>query len=342
MTGPFDQTPSGVLFCEMRVTRVNESDHTVDLQGDGPNATYAVGVPWGSPLSHADGGGIESLPRVGTTVWAVWHETDDLPLILTCSSPPVPGEGYGNNRIGVKQGESVIWTHAGNLIHMLSNGNILLHAGEDCRRIFIPVTRLIEDLCKDYRLITEGGELQWITSEDEEGRCIFSIEARRYTGEDPSLSMLLGDVKSEKLGSLLCLVTGTDFTFAVDHDGNITYETASLTHTISNDVTIEVGGDMSLHVKGDEQVTVDGSLRISCGQSHTFSAQYSEESLQTYKKIEAPKIFLGTSATHPSILGDLLIQALITHTHPVPGGPPDPSLAAQLINALSSSVLVSK
>lgn len=337
---PTNQLPGGVLFDEMRVVEVNDADGTLSLVGESPNSTSAVGVPWLSAYCHPDGGGIEAMPEVGAIVWCVWHDNDSLPLVFGFINAPIQGEGFGHNRLGMSPGDVALWTRGNNHVWVKKNGAVQIATGDDCKTIYLPSRSMIQDLCKNYEMQTDGGSFRWIRSEDAKGRCILTLEASRFSGEEASLIVRVGDVKHPELGDILFLVESEGSLLAIDHDGNstvrrndVSYRAQSFQAKILGSVDVSVDGGMTVAVGANALIKTSGAFGVEGASSY--------ETYTGTKTIKAAKVALGLSPTHPAVLGDALAEWLATHKH-VGAGTTMPDDIARIATLLSGTVTVSR
>lgn len=355
---PTSINPDDIDVVEMRVTRVNAKDYSVNLISDGPNTTSAIEVPWTTPYRHPDGGGFDFIPEVGATCWCLWHPYDSLPTIIGFSSPASRNLVWASGRQELNPGDVIMWTRDNNRIIARRGGNIEVISTKECKRILIAARHTIEDTCRNWLLQTRGGTMSWFTDDSalsakSGARSVFKLEAKRYGQDaDPFVSLHTGgldeDMSSGAPNSkkVLDLVIGSDrknplFRLSIGDDGTVE-------ETIKGNRATTVQGNDTLTVTGERSVSAQQGFKFESASggfsivarsgAHSMNVQSSTEEISTVKRIKARTILLGQNPTNPAVLGRELVFWLATHAHPPTGGPAVNVAALQTI--LSKKVLI--
>lgn len=313
-----------------------------------------VGAPY---LHFHSGEGIFAMPEVGAKV-QVCLPSDDRPFILCFittfergatgdgTTQPDTGDGeeaditFRSGRPKLQQGDLMMRCRDGNQIWLHRGGVVEIEATAVAKRVYIPITNMIRDVCENYEMLGFGGEMLWTTTRDDtdpegEARTVFTLAARDHAQEKKDTVMLTaGHVDDE--GTRLRLMVAPNaidpktrtedddtavFDFTVDEEGNV--ET-----TIELDATRHIKGKLSDTVDGEvtqeygaTTTTINGDQTVEVSGNHELSAAQSTERVSGLKTLDCTTK-LGAGASTPFVLATADVIAFMAgHTHTTPAGP---------------------
>lgn len=320
-----------------------------------------------SYLHFHSGEGIFVMPEVGAKV-QVCTPSDDRPFILCFittfergatgngTTQPDTGDGeeaevtFASGRPKLQQGDLMMRCRDGNQIWLHRGGVIEIEATAVAKRVYIPITNMIRDVCENYQLLNFGGEMLWTTARNDtdpegEARTVFTLAARDNAQEPKGTVMITaGHVDDET--RLRCVVAPNAidsttreiegdavYDFKVDAEGNV-------------DVTVK--GDYVRHIEGTLEDTVDGEVTqqygatsttitgdqtIEVSGAHNLRAASSKETISGQKVISSPMTKIGGDGASTQFVlatSDVMLF-LANHTHTTPAGisgPPVPNVIA--------------
>lgn len=231
-------------------------------------------VSWLNPyLNPRTGSGLYVVPKKQTKVLIAMPKKGN-PVILGFLAP-VGGMGsYTNKREPMPPGSMMMKVDQGAKIQLLEGGVIRLQSTPVCKRTFLPSGDQIRDFCRNYYLITSGGELTWTESRDGQRQTALRIEAFQKGGADPGKSVRLqigshGDndpdptVPEEKIFSM---VVNKDTQIYIGSNGRIMIRNHQPDEGEANDISIESDGKFTLANIKDIMVSAeDGKVTILAG-----------------------------------------------------------------------------
>ena len=264
-----------------------------------------------------------------------------------------------------------------NFVVLRRGGVLQLGSTDICQRAYIPVLNYIRDFCENYELNTAAGSLSWTVKRQESdvsgnAPTEYELVAREFA-QDKKASIKvsigsLGDVPTPPGGDKTYIevmiapqqidpssgeVSGKDmFVMRLDKAGNMfVHQAATRTEEIDGDLSVTVKGKEDRLIQGNQEVRVSGNQVVEVGQNHELRGIGSTEDWTGNKVIGAAQLLLGSqSASEPAVLGLKLVSWLLSHTHlvaampaasptaTIPTLPVPPPTAAQLQNALSTTV----
>lgn len=313
-----------------------------------------VGAPY---LHYHSGEGIYAMPEVGAKVQACLP-SDDRPFVLSFittfergatgdgTTQPETGDGeeaevtFASGRPKLQQGDLMMRGRDGNQIWLHRGGVIEVEATAVAKRVYIPITNMIRDVCENYEMLNPSGEMLWTTLRDDtdpsgEAKTVFTLAAREHAQETKDTVMLtVGHVDDS--GTRFRLVVAPNaidsktrsedaasavYDFKVDEEGNVetTIELdatrhikGTLTDTVDGEVTQEYGATRTT-ISGDQKVEVSGN--------HELNAAQSTERISGLKTLDCTTR-LGAGASTPFVLATADVIAFMAgHTHTTPAGP---------------------
>lgn len=353
-----------------RVVDVDLKQYTCTLQTENTNKPLSF-VPFASPYcNNPEGEGMTFVPEVGSQ--AILLQTNEGPVVI--GFVMTPGQDlYRGNRPLPKPGDIFASTRDGNFLHLHRGGVVQIGATPTTQRLYIPIDRLIRDICQGYHLETFGGSLTWevesrslqdpgalftlrgyelVTDKDASvvlkiGKAFESADARKdMEYQAPAAMQLTPDVgyieleinKAQADRKLLLRVDKGGNEFLESRGGYERRYRGKCFVRMDDDFSQTVGGGMSLGVGVDAPATASGSLNEEVLKNIDRKAGGTMTDTSTRRVIEAGTIQLGSSsASQPAVLGLELATWLATHVHP-PNMPPEPSSLARLRSILSKKV----
>lgn len=370
-------TLSGDLRVETgMVVNVNPVNKTVDWAAQ-YTGRVVVGLQVSSPYLHPyNGEGQTTVPDLGALCAVCWPSDGEAPFIMGFLMPPEPmltsgsGDpqaadqptmgGYNGGRPILNPGDQYFQGRDGNFLVLRKGGVLQVGSSDICQRIFIPLNNLVRDVCENWELNTIGGSMTWRASMSDSGPdsshqgVQFDLIAREEAQDKlASVRVSVGKVKQSNTQlEIVIAKEGIDpvsgevsaskpaFVMRVSDDGTgQTKYGSNLTEEVGGDHKTTVAKNRMLDVTLDYQVTVRGSFSTSVEGEHKISGDKgSTETWAGTKVVAASAIRLGAAgASHPVPMGDILIQWLMTHTHPglsplaYPVPPPPPNILSRKV-----------
>lgn len=356
---------------EAYVINVNRRNYTVDVETRHSAKTVAD-VQCMSPYHHfANGEGIYFLPEVGAICYLAWPSDHTPPFVLgfigaasvresdddtairsTSDGGSRTDTSFKSNRLDLNPGDIALTTRDENFIVLRRGGVLQIGATPIAQRIYIPIKNYVKDFAENYSMMTFAGDVSWTVEPSEndpggdapasytfhmnqnaqDGKA--SVRVRHYPLNSPG-----GDEK-----------TAWEVVIApqnIDRDtGSYSGEVYTLLITNDGKKTELVGANREIRVRGDDKLNVDGKLEVTVGGDETHSVQGSLKLTSSQRAIlgsSAQTLIGGDGASHPGVLGDVLVEILSALTLPVAGataGPPSPAVIAQFQRLLSRKVLL--
>lgn len=369
MTRPFrdsliERGLNRVRVEEGRIVNVNPKRFTCDVRTTVSQRTF-LDVTWASPYFHfSRGEGFNVMPEVGAKV-KVCRPSDSDPFILCFVTPfeRIPAEtddaqeaDQGNTEITyqagrprMQQGDIQLRGRDGNEVYLHRGGVLELGSTAACRRFYIPLLNYLRDICENYQLWTQGGNLSWLVARSDEDSggeshatlAIIGKEAAEH--EQATVGVRLGWLdETNRLEVTIApqainAVTGeldgeAVYHLTIDHEGTVTAEVAKdINLTVEGDFTASVTGETSVSSQGDISLTGQGNLSVEVSGRHELEAASSTERINGQKVIQSNSILLGSqSAAFNVVLATpAFIAFCAAHTHQVMGpqtGPPTPTM----------------
>jgi hypothetical protein len=376
MTRPFRESTierglNHVRVEEGRIVNVNTRRFTCDVRTLVSQRTF-LDLTWGSPYFHfSRGEGFNSMPEVGAKV-KVCRPSDADPFILCFVTPfeRIPAEEDGDQaadqgdtevtyqagRPFMQEGDIQIRGRDGNELYLHRGGVLEIGATAACRRFYIPLLNYLRDVCENYALWTQGGQLTWLVSRADENAsgeshatlAVVGKEAAEH--EQATVAVKLGRVDDDKRFELvvapqaLNAVTGdlegeAVYHLSIDQEGSVTLDVAkNVNLTVGGDLEGQIEGSATLGSTGDVEVTCGANLSTNVSGRHELEAASSTERINGQKVIQSNSILLGSQSAAFSVVlaTPALISFLAAHTHQVIGpqtGPPTPSMAPNMYQA---------
>lgn len=116
------------------------------------------------PYVHSEpglnGAGIYFIPEEGSQV-IVAHIQQQPFIIGFISAVDKEEAGFRNGKEPLTKGSYAFKTSSGNRIILRKGGIVLVESTPSCLRRYIPLRDQIRDVCQNYTLTTEGGQLSW-------------------------------------------------------------------------------------------------------------------------------------------------------------------------------------
>ena len=358
-----------------RVLDVNPKEYTCALVTENSNKPM-TNVPYSSPYCHyPEGEGMTFVPEVGSQ--AILLHTNEGPIIIGFIMTAGTDRFRGNRPVA-KPGDIFASTRDGNFLYLHRGGVVQIGATPAAQRMYIPLDRLIRDICQNYHLDTFGGSLHWEVEQLDQEDPAACLTLRGYelaSDEDASVTLKIGkayeaDDARKGMGyttpSAMQLSPGVGyieleiskeqgdrtFLLRVDRGGNEFMSSSGGYEReyrgkcflrMGSDFSHTVLGGMSLGVGKAAPAVVEGSLNedVKVDANRTAGGTMKDKCLR--RVVDADTIQLGsTSASQPAVLGRELTFWLMTHTHlPATGPLPlNPADGARLVKLLSSTVFL--
>lgn len=355
------------FYCERAVIMdVNRSTWTCTLSTVTSAKTFRD-VQWASPYHHhLQGEGIHYMPEVGAHCF-VASPVDGSPSFVLCfvappatktatGDAPMRSTGdpagsptdvtYQSNRLDLNPGDIALTTRDENFLILRRGGVVQLGATPLAQRIFIPIRNFIRDYAENYELATPAGEVSWIIDRpefDPAGRapCSWSFHLREYATDKNATVRVrhlpLADAGGKKTAwEVQVAPNGVDA-----EGGTVTGATYSMLLLTDGTQTEMIGASREVTVKGNDTLTVEGALAMTAHGPVTLEGQALALSASGSAVLDGAQVKLGgEDATHPAVLGDMLVQWLsgalvMTRQGPAPFSP---ASIAQLSRILSQKV----
>lgn len=122
---------------------------------------FIMSCQWTYPDANPEGDECGSIPRTGS--WGLVNFVDGEAFIGNFFKPSGPkGTAKQGNEFAVlNEGDKITSTKAGNRITVKRSGLIEQFVKETLQRVCMPQGSQIVDLCKRYKLSTDGGYIDW-------------------------------------------------------------------------------------------------------------------------------------------------------------------------------------
>lgn len=191
------------------------------------------------------GSGSFFMPSENTAVYICKPSADATPFIMGGATlPKQVDEGDGNedpndhrmNRPVLNGGDCVLALSDQGHVIMRRGGMLEMGAGEDCKRVYIPLTNIIREFSQNWEHRTGGGLFSFLTRDQDETfgsertPAEFKLQVREFAEDtDPNIDLRLGRIQDEddeslvggKLGACVARFNINDrFTVWVDRAGN--------------------------------------------------------------------------------------------------------------------------
>ena len=129
------------------------------------NDQFIHSCQWASPDVNPDGDASGSIPRVGS--WGLVHFVDGEPFMSGFIGPiGMAGSAkQGDKGPTLNEGDKMMSTALGNRITLKGSGLIECWAKENLQRVMMPQGSQILDICKRYNIKSDGGYIDWKTSD---------------------------------------------------------------------------------------------------------------------------------------------------------------------------------
>lgn len=333
------------------ITRVHPSRYTVDWEADKSSRRF-FDICLASPYVHQGyGQGMTIMPEVGAKCLVVQPSDDSPPVVLAFVVDPVnttdkDGEistSYHSARPPAVPGDIIFRGRKGNTVYLHRNGNLQLGASPGNQTFYLPISSLLWDVCKRYRLDTGGGQLAWEVASSATYDTELRLTAReRATAANASLSLRMGTLAdlpppptpgaTTVLFELAIAPEGVDnqgrsaaqvFALRVDKAGHEwRYNAGSVTTAVGQD-TVYQCVNRTETISGNQTTVVGGMLTETIIGMRDSTALRQTVRAMTEVLLEAPLIrYGGLPASLPGVYGPALLTWLAKHTHPAPGTPP--------------------
>lgn len=354
---PLDNSPTTEGFEaawieEGTITRVDPDTHKVDWSGENSDRECDE-IALASPYTHqAFGEGFSHLPDVGAKA-VVCHTSDDAPpLVLAYYTDPEEkkndkGEtehSHRSDRQKMLPGEMRLQGRAGHLLYLRRGGILQLGANPACQTFYFPVSNLLWDVCKRYKLDAGGGQLVWEVKEvggvkdAAEFRVVLRDKASdlkattalrigKLMDATPIPATTPAQVVAEfQVAPALIDDKGRSpiqkYVLRIDKNGNVFNLTNGMLITNCNDEVFQTMKARRTVVLTNDTLTITGNrTEFIVGMRDSTALRQVVRAL-TEVLLEAPINRYGSiAATQPGVLGLPLVQALVNHSHPGPNRP---------------------
>lgn len=163
---------------------------------------------------------------------------------------------YRNGRDGdMLPGDYCFTTRARNRIKMFTNGNVIIQASRICSRIYSKLRNMISDVCLNFRMMTPGGEHNWINDADD-GSVAYDRQVKVNVADDePSFVEEIG-AKGGVVNRRVQTSSGSEvFSEQLNPDGSAELSFVAGAHEVNVDADkIEVKA-----LSGTHTVTIDAT-----------------------------------------------------------------------------------
>ena len=152
------------LACIGRVVSVDADTRTCRVKTLGmPGSTDDLdlqNVKLMQGLWHPEGDEDVAIPRIGCYAIVIFITGEPL-VIGYYRLSNTREKGARSSDISLTSGDRILSTVGGNRLVLRSGGTVQLESTEGCRTFWIPSRNLINSVCQNYELETDGGHLFW-------------------------------------------------------------------------------------------------------------------------------------------------------------------------------------
>jgi len=317
-----------------QVINVNPPLYSVDFVTQ-HSMRYYGDVPFMSPyMHHYFGEGVYIMPEVGAMCWVCWPSDGEHPFILGYAPPPGE-EGWRATRKDLNPGDIHMSTRDGNGITIRRGGVVQVMAGPLAQRLYLPIHRMIRDVCSQYELRTFGGELTWLVDRPEKNadgdKTTTLLLRAKEKATDPGYvcSLLLGhDPDDEDVALRLGVnVDGAEEAtlnaeLTVKHNGEVSWAVED-SFLVAAKKNIELVAQENAKVEATQEAMLKGgtSVKIDSGGDVEITATGNITMGGGSVVVEpSGKVTVGgQQGAQKGVLGDTLVSWLQSHTHSVAG-----------------------
>ena len=230
-----------------------------------------------SLAAHPEGDEDTYIPRPGQFGAVIYINAE--PYIFGYYMPPNATGNYERSvNVPLDNGDRIIKMIAGNRIILRAGGTVEIESTKLCRTYWIPSQNLINSVCQNYELETDGGYMYWLRSkEDNTTQLQFMI----YNNVEPTTAVDMqigtadsGDVITLNMGDIdpdtaevktsrlsLSITPKGDTSLNIGPDKvtlKIAADSGNIDLTTKGNITQTIDGNVTQTVKGDVTETIDG------------------------------------------------------------------------------------
>lgn len=252
-----------------------------------------LNVPWISPyVNPRTGSGINFIPKPRTQV-VVAYVRKGQPVIIGFLVPSGNTGSYGGERNSNPGGSIELSTDGGAELLLQDGGVIRIQSTATCKRTMIPFGDQIRDFCRNYFLITAGGEVTFTESRDGQRLTALRIEAFEKGGaKGESVRLQMGSHgesdpdPQDPPGKIFSLIVAKKTKIYIGKNGRLKIENHQADGDQANDISISSDGKFTIaNGKSIDVRTQDGAILIQAGPGgHTKVAMDKDGAIQ----IESP------------------------------------------------------
>lgn len=162
-----------------RITKVNPETRLLEVKtffGSNPSCEdlHLPNCQWLNQDANPEGDESGSIPREGSIGLVIFIQGE--PFMWGFMSPKTNKlEAAGEVREQVNAGDKILKTIGENKIVLRSHGEIEIQSTNSCKTIYFPDQHLINTLCRNYEMRTDGGSIDWV---NDNGRTSHTTEHR--------------------------------------------------------------------------------------------------------------------------------------------------------------------
>lgn len=235
------------------------------------NDNHIPKCQWINLDAHPDGDSTAVIPRVNS--YCMVFYVDGEPFCFGFFSPLTDtGTAFtGEEAEDLNEGDRVFKTIGGNKIILRAHGEIQIESNATCRTIYFPDNSLINTVCKNLEVLTDGGTIEW-NNVDDQNNTYYKAEYRDNVSRANIIIVERGEVGGGLISSYAVGVGSKDGGLA-----STTYK-----QTIKKDGSMEFEvGTKGLHVTA----TPDGTTAITSGTTKINIAPGGAVTIETAGKL---------------------------------------------------------
>lgn len=298
--GSFDQRLGGSI-CIGNITSVDSKRRrcvvkTVGLKGVNDDLDLKD-VHILQQASHKEGDEETFIPRIGSLAIVAFINSEPY-IIGYFQQLAQENDQAPSDKDQLLPGDKIVKTKAGNKMILRSGGTIELESTKLCRQYFIPTSNLINLVCQNYELETDGGAMTWLVDDDTSKTQLRflvwdtadvggnTVDIQTGANEDGSvLSIDVGPTSADntvaekkfhmdvKPDGTTTVVVNNKCTLSIDPSGNVTLQTeGKLDASVKGNVSVNTDGNTSFTTKGSTTLKSTGSLTVETSATMTLKA----------------------------------------------------------------------
>lgn len=220
---PIHESAGNVRIIRGKVTAVDKVKWTCSVQGEMDNQQFE-GIPIQPTYVNSEGGGQFFMPETNSVTWLCFPSTDSTPFIMGGATvPKQTDEGdlnedpndHRQSRPVLNEGDMLVASSGSARIIVRRGGVVEIGASDSARRIYIPLSNLIQEFSQNWTHETGGGKVSMLCRDNDETYgstrtpTEYQFQWKEFCeDEDPIVDIRMGRIQVEDDERILNAVRG--------------------------------------------------------------------------------------------------------------------------------------